>query len=699
MAVEALVRKGNVTRDGVRIAIEVYGSEGPVLLLLPCWIIVHARQWKAQIADLSKDCRLVVIEGRGNGASDRPEGPQAYTHRAYADDAIAVMNHLDLNEVTLVGFSMGGAIAALIAEQRAENIKALILIAPVPPLAQEASLIRQKQFLTAPSGNQGWMKYNAHNIEADFTGFVEFFFDRMFCEPHSSKQHEDAVSWAHETSAQCLIDSTLGSLQQDGTLEYAYQTIRKPVLVIHGDADEIVPYAAGKRIAAMCNATLLTMPGSGHGPHLRHPAKVNANIRQFLTAHGLLQSPAARPLRTSKTPRVLYLSSPIGLGHARRDLAIARAMRLLRPELDIEWLAQDPVTRMLSDSGETVVKASNTLANESRHIESLAGEHDLNVFEALRRMDEILVRNFRTFQDLVESRHYDLVVADEGWEIDHFWHEHPELKRSALVWMTDFVGFAEMPEAGARERLLTTDYNSEMVRHVEDNPQVRDRAIFVGNPADIVDDQLGPDMPRRQDWVRSHFDFSGYVLGDGVPSEGDRQELREKFGFRPDEKIGVVTVGGSGVGAPLIRRIIAAMPLAQQRHPELRFIVVTGPRLAPEQFPSLPHVSYRGFEPDLPGLLAACDIALVQGGLSTCMELTAVRTPFLYFPLQHHFEQNVHVRKRLDAYGAGHCMPYATSGPEEIASAMSRVLANSAPHAEVERDGAARAARLIAGLL
>lgn len=699
MVVEAPVRKGHVTRDGVRIAFEVYGTQGPVLLLLPCWIIVHARQWKAQIADLSTDCRLVVIEGRGNGASDRPAGPQAYTHQAYADDAITVMDHLDLNEVTLVGFSMGGAIAALMVEQRAEDIKSLILIAPVPALSQETALIRQKQFLARPPGNQGWMKYNAHNIDADFAGFVEFFFDRMFCEPHSSKQREDAVAWAHETNAQCLIDSTLGSLQQDGTLERAYQTIRKPVLVIHGDADEIVPYAAGKRIATMCSAALLTMSGSGHGPHLRHPAKVNAEIRRFLMAQGLLQSPAAQPSRNSKAPRVLYLSSPIGLGHARRDLAIARALRRIRPELDMEWLAQDPVTRMLSDAGETVVKASNTLASESRHIESLAGEHDLNVFEALRRMDEILVRNFRTFQDLVENRHYDLVIADEGWEVDHFWHEHPELKRSALVWMTDFVGFAAMPEGGAQERLLTADYNSEMVRHVESNPTLRDRAIFVGNPADIVDDQLGPDLPQRRDWVRSHFDFSGYVLGDGVPAVGDREELRQRFGFRADEKIGVVTVGGSGVGAPLIRRIIAAFPGIQRRHPELRFIVVTGPRIAPDQFPSLPNVTYRGFEPDLPGLLAACDIALVQGGLSTCMELAAVRTPFLYFPLQHHFEQNVHVRKRLEAYGAGQCMPYATSGPEEIAASISRVLENSAPHATVERDGAARAARLIAALL
>ena len=78
--------------------------------------------------------------------------------------------------------------------------------------------------------------------------------------------------------------------------------------------------------------------------------------------------------------------------------------------------------------------------------------------------------------------------------------------------------------------------------------------------------------------------------------------------------------------------------------------------------------------PDLYRHLAACDLAVVQGGLTTCMELTANRRPFLYFPLAHHFEQNFHVRHRLDRYGAGRCMDYATSTEDDIASAMAAEL-------------------------
>lgn len=73
-------------------------------------------------------------------------------------------------------------------------------------------------------------------------------------------------------------------------------------------------------------------------------------------------------------------------------------------------------------------------------------------------------------------------------------------------------------------------------------------------------------------------------------------------------------------------------------------------------------------QPRLPG--AACDLAVVQGGLTTTVELTAARRPFLYFPLRHHFEQNFHVRHRLDRHRAGRCMDYATADPEAIAAAI-----------------------------
>jgi UDP-N-acetylglucosamine:LPS N-acetylglucosamine transferase len=107
----------------------------------------------------------------------------------------------------------------------------------------------------------------------------------------------------------------------------------------------------------------------------------------------------------------------------------------------------------------------------------------------------------------------------------------------------------------------------------------------------------------------------------------------------------------------------------------------------------------RGFVPSLYRHLAACDLAVVQCGLTTCMELVANRRPFLYFPLAHHFEQNLHVAHRLDRYRAGRRMDYATSDPDLIADAIAAEIGRTVDYRPVETDGAARAAHLIAELL
>ena len=101
---------------------------------------------------------------------------------------------------------------------------------------------------------------------------------------------------------------------------------------------------------------------------------------------------------------------------------------------------------------------------------------------------------------------------------------------------------------------------------------------------------------------------------------------------------------------------------------------------------------------ELPARLAAADVAVAQGGLTTCMELAAAKTPFVYAPLRRHFEQQVHVRHRLERYGAGRAIDLATSTPESIAAAIVAAVGQPQP-ADVERDGATRAARLIAELL
>ncbi len=111
-------------------------------------------------------------------------------------------------------------------------------------------------------------------------------------------------------------------------------------------------------------------------------------------------------------------------------------------------------------------------------------------------------------------------------------------------------------------------------------------------------------------------------------------------------------------------------------------------------------MSVRGYLPDLHRHLAACDLAVVQGGLTTCMELTAARRPFIFVPLRHHFEQNFHVRHRLARYGAGRCMTYDdVVEPGILAAAMAEEIGREVGYRPVEADGASRAAAMLADLL
>jgi pimeloyl-ACP methyl ester carboxylesterase/predicted glycosyltransferase len=689
--------EGYVERDGVRVFWELYGEGDQTILLLPTWSIVHSRFWKMQIPYLARHCRVLTFDPRGNGRSDRPRDGAAYSEWEFAADALAVLDAAQTARAVLVSLSLGAHRALILAAEHPERVAGAVFIgASVPLTARSAERTVFGSFDDVLESDEGWAKYNRHYWLKDYEGFLRFFFSQCLTEPHSTKQTEDAVGWGLDTDAETLLLTEEGpALDEAATRELAAR-VRCPVLVIHGEADAISPHARGAELARITGGTLATIEGGGHFPHARDPVEVNLLIRDFAVP----ASPPARWVRAkSRRKRALYISSPIGLGHAQRDVAIADELRKLHPDLEIDWLAQHPVTNVLEARGERIHPASAQLANESHHIESESAEHDLHCFQAIRRMDEILLANFMVFHDLVREERYDLWIGDEAWELDYYLHENPEQKRAAYAWLTDFVGWLPMQDGGDREAFLTADYNAEMIEHIARFPRVRDRAIFVGNPEDVVPEPFGPELPPIRAWTEEHYDFAGYITGFDPADFAARESLRADLGYTPEEQVCIVTVGGSGVGGDLLRRVIAAFPDAKARVPGLRMIVVAGPRIDPASLPSHPGLEVRTYVHELYRHLAACDLAVVQGGLTTGMELTANGRPFLYFPLRHHFEQNFHVCHRLDRYGAGRRMDFDESTPEVIAAAIAGEIGRDVSYRPVETDGAARAAAMLAELL
>jgi pimeloyl-ACP methyl ester carboxylesterase/predicted glycosyltransferase len=698
---------GYVERDGVRVAWQVYGdrqhADDPAVLLLPTWGILPAEVWKLQVPYLARRARVITYDPRGNGASDHPAQESAYTREQLTQDALDVLDATDAERAVVVALSRGNLQALDLATEHPDRVAAWVAIAPAIPGLGPYPPERMESFEhwdDDTGDDEGWGRYNRYSWLRDYPGFVDFFFDQMTPEAHSTKLIEDLVGWSRGTDGRTLGHVEVGRAPGPRSVPDQCADVRCPVVVVHGTDDRVVPFDHGARLAELTGGTLVTFEASGHAPQGRAPVAVNRVLDEALAGVSGSRPAGGAPSRSrSRRPkRALYLSSPIGLGHARRDLAIARELRAQHPGLEIEWLTQSPVTDFLAAAGEHVHPASAWLASESGHIEEESGEHDLHAFQAIRRMDEILVANFMVFDDLVRERDYDLWIGDEAWDLDHFLHENPGLKRAPFAWMTDFVGWVPMADGGDREAFLTADYNAEMVEHVARYPELRDRSVFVGDPADLVPHPLGPGLPTIRDWTQEHFAFSGYVMGER-PDPADRTRLRRSLGYGDDEVVCVVSVGGSAVGASLLRRIVASYDAASARVPGLRMHVVTGPRLEPEAFPAPSGVEVHGFLPDLDLHHAACDVAIVQGGLSTTMELTAARRPFLYFPLRHHFEQQVHVRHRLERHGAGRAMDYATADPDTIADALAEELARDLDYVAVPSDGAVKAARLLGELL
>jgi pimeloyl-ACP methyl ester carboxylesterase/predicted glycosyltransferase len=656
-----------VERAGVPIAWESQGDGAPAVLLMPSWSIVHSRMWKLQVPYLARHHRVVTFDGRGNGGSGRPPRPEDYGDPEFVADALAVLDAAGIGAAVVAGVSGGARWGLQLAAAYPERVLGLVAISPAVALGRGPA--------SAPQ----------HPWEHDLRGFLEAFFAAFFPEPHSHRQQEDGIEWGLEAGARTLTLSHDAPQADTTQIEDACRALSCPTLVIQGDTDRIVPHATGAELARLLDAPLVTIEGAGHGLQARHPVVVNELIHEFAAG-------PTRPTRwrraLARPRRALYVSSPIGLGHVRRDLAIAAELRKRLPELEIDWLAQEPTRAVLERAGERVHPLSRHLLGEAAHIDAWAGDHELQVFESIRRMEEILTANYMLFRDVVRADAYDLWIADEGWEIDHYLHETPEDKRAPYVWLTDFVGLLPLPEHGEREAELAADLNAEMLEHVERFPYVRDLSLFVGDAGDVVDDTFGPGLPSIREWTEGHFRFTGQMTAPVAPLAPDG-----------DGPLCIATAGGSAAGATLLGRAVAALPPLRERVPGARMLVAAGPRVDLDALGAAEGLEVAGYVPDLDRRLAGCDVALTHGGLTTGMELVAAGRPFVSVPLRGHFEQLRHVRHRLERHGHHRFVAAGDATPERLAEALAGALATPPAYAPVTGDGAAVAAELIAGLL
>ena len=193
-------------------------------------------------------------------------------------------------------------------------------------------------------------------------------------------------------------------------------------------------------------------------------------------------------------------------------------------------------------------------------------------------MDEILVANFMVFHDLVTDEQYDLWIGDEAWELDYFLHENPELKSAAYVWLSDFVGWLPMHDGGEREALLTARLQRRDARADRALP-ARARPVAVRRrPGGRRARPLRKRSAERSATGPSSTSASPATSPGSIrPRSPTARRCAPSSATATDERVCIVTVGGSGVGEHLLRRVIASFPEAKRLVPELRMIVVAGP--------------------------------------------------------------------------------------------------------------------------
>jgi pimeloyl-ACP methyl ester carboxylesterase len=274
--------EGVVERDGVAVHFERYGEGEPAILLLPTWSLLTSRHWKMQVAYLSRHFTVVSFDGRGNGRSSRPANPAAYTAVEFAEDALAVMDATAVEKAVLVSASAGALWALRLCAEHPDRVLGSVFIAPSVGLSPRPDERGAQHFDDVFEDPVGWQKYNRHHWLTDYPDFVTFFIGRIFTEPHSTKQVEDAVGWALETDGETLLATDLGLEDCDeATVRGLAAGVACPVLVLHGTEDALHGLGEGAALADCTGGSLATFAGSGHFPHARDPVRVNLLIKRF----------------------------------------------------------------------------------------------------------------------------------------------------------------------------------------------------------------------------------------------------------------------------------------------------------------------------------------------------------------------------------------------------------------------------------
>jgi UDP:flavonoid glycosyltransferase YjiC (YdhE family) len=383
--------------------------------------------------------------------------------------------------------------------------------------------------------------------------------------------------------------------------------------------------------------------------------------------------------------RILFVSGSIGLGHVTRDTAIAAALRDLRPDVTIDWLATPPAKEYLRERGERVLAEADQLLDPTRAAEGIAARGGLDINRWAFGFRKQWAANGRICLDAMKAGGYDLFIGDETYDVAMQVLRSESPPTFPVFVLYDFLGL-DATSRSPLDRLIVLGFN----RVWSTDPKGRLQPVFIGEREDIPLRPFVPFGPSRRAWAERYALIVDHVL-DFDPAvyigPAERAAVRARLGYGPEPTV-VVSVGGTAVGEDLVRRCLDAFPAAREAVDGLRMRVVCGPRMQLTGATVPEGVEVLGYVPKLYEHFAACDLAIVQAGATTTLELTALKRPFLYFPLENHCEQLLHVAPRQRRLGAGVELVLRNTPARELARRIEENVGKQVTYKDVPTKGA-----------
>jgi hypothetical protein len=391
-------------------------------------------------------------------------------------------------------------------------------------------------------------------------------------------------------------------------------------------------------------------------------------------------------------PKVLYVSSSIGLGHVSKDMAIAGELRRLAPGIEILWVAGHPASDVLRKAGENVLPEAEQWRGASEIAERCVRNGQLDLVRYVYRSLPAWAANALLFQRIVTAHQVDIAVGNEAYEVDIPLVMGVLRPAIPFVMIFDFVATDAMSQnvfdrAGAW--LLNALWALD--GRVYGGP--RNSAIFIGEAGDIPDKPFGWLLPNRRGHALRYYDFVGHAVNLRREEFADRAAWRHRLDYG-DEPLVVCSAGGTAIGRELLELCGAASSTLRWSLPGLQMVLVCGPRIPVESVRVPDGATVLGYVPRLLEHFACCDAAVVQCGASSTTELAALGTPFVYLPIEGHFEQEV-VAARLARYGVGTRLSLRNTTPEELAQAVLESMKRGPVPSTMPLHGATGAARHI----